>query len=74
MSRIVAIGEGALVGGFAFAGVHVEAADEPERARAAWHALPEDVALVILTATARAALEADLLARLDERLWVVMPG
>jgi hypothetical protein len=29
---------------------------------------------VVRTATARAALEADLLARLDERLWVVMPG
>ena len=73
MSRIVAIGEPERLRGFAFAGVQVVAADDPEAARAAWRGLAEDVGLVILTPTAHAALEDE---RLDaaERLWVVLPA
>jgi len=71
MSGIAAIGESERIGGFAFAGVSVAAADEPEAARAAWSALPADVALVILTPAARAAI-ADRLSECG-RLWVVMP-
>ena len=71
MSRIVAIGERERLRGLALSGVGVIAADDPEAVRAAWTGLSEDVALVILTAEAGAALE---LAERGERLSVVMPG
>ena len=58
MSAVAAIGERERVRGFAFAGVHVGAAEDPEAARAAWRALPADVALLILTPAAHAALRA----------------
>ncbi|MGZ4305072.1 MAG: V-type ATP synthase subunit F, partial [Solirubrobacteraceae bacterium] len=73
MSQIVAIGERERVGGFALAGVEVVVADEPDGARAAWGALPVDVALVILTHAAHAALGADELDPRGRRLWVVLP-
>ena len=73
MTRIAAIGEHERVHGFAFAGVHVAAVDQPDAALAAWRALPADVGLVILTQVAHTALAAELSER-DERLWVVMPG
>jgi vacuolar-type H+-ATPase subunit F/Vma7 len=73
MSEIVAIGEGERLRGFALAGVSVAAAADPAGARAAWAALPADVALVILTRAAHAALAADELARAGQRLWVVLP-
>jgi vacuolar-type H+-ATPase subunit F/Vma7 len=72
VSRIVAIGETERLRGFAFAGVEVIAAESPAAARAAWQALAPDVALVILTPDARAALEGDQLDPLGERLWAVM--
>lgn len=58
MGRIVAIGERARIQGFALAGVSVIDADGAAEVRAAWHALPEGVGLVILTAAAHAALAA----------------
>jgi vacuolar-type H+-ATPase subunit F/Vma7 len=73
MSGIAAIGASARVRGFAFAGVSVAAADEPDAARAAWRALPADVALVILTPAAHAAIAGEL-ADAGRRLWVVMPA
>jgi len=73
MSGIAAIGERELVGAFAFAGVDVTVADGAA-AGAAWRALPEEVALVILSPAAHAALEAEGLDRRDRRLWVVMPA
>jgi vacuolar-type H+-ATPase subunit F/Vma7 len=73
MSRIVAIGERERVHGFAFAGVRVAAAGQPDAVLAAWRALPADVGLVILTRAAHTALVAELSER-DQRLWVVMPG
>ncbi len=72
MSRIVAIGETERLRGFAFAGVDVIAAESPAAARAAWQALAPDVALVILTPEARAALGYDDLDPLGQRLWAVM--
>ncbi len=73
MSQIVAIGESERLRGFKLAGVDVIAADDSASAHAAWSALPGDVALVILTPAARAALAADELDRLGRRLWVVLP-
>jgi vacuolar-type H+-ATPase subunit F/Vma7 len=70
---IVALGEEALVAGFALAGAHTVAAATADDVRAAWQALPSDVALVVLTAAAGAALE-DRLGRPESPLWVVMPG
>jgi vacuolar-type H+-ATPase subunit F/Vma7 len=73
MTRIVAIGEADRVSGFALAGVAVAAADNHDDALAAWKALPDDAAVVILTPAARVALAPEL-SRPDQRLWVVMPG
>jgi vacuolar-type H+-ATPase subunit F/Vma7 len=73
MSTIAAIGERERVRGFALAGVHVVAAEDPELARAAWRGLPDDVGLVILTPTAHAALARETGVSRDDRLWVVMP-
>jgi len=73
MSEIVAIGEGGRLRGFALAGVDVASAADAAGARAAWAALSADVALVILTPAAHAALAADELERVGHRLWVVLP-
>jgi len=72
VSRIVAIGESERIRGFPFAGVSAIAAGDSEAARAAWRGLPADVALVILTPAAHAALEPELEPR-DGLLWAVMP-
>lgn len=71
--RIAALGERERLRGFAFAGVHLAAAEDAPAVRAAWQALPDDVGLVILTAAAHAALAGELAAR-EERLWVTMPA
>ncbi len=71
VSRVVAIGELAQLGGYALAGVEILDASEPGAARRAWEQLASDVGLVMLSAAAHAAL-AD---RLSERavLWVIVP-
>lgn len=72
MSRAAAIGEDVRVAGYALAGVEIHAAADGEAARAAFDALPDDVACLILTQAARAALGP----RLSERptlTWVVVP-
>ena len=74
MSHIVAIGERERLRGFALTGVEVAAADDPATARAAWDSLTPEVALVILTRAAHAALSASELDPRGQRLWVVMPG
>ena len=71
--NIVAIGEHEHVRALALAGVRVVSADDPDAARAAWEALPADVALVILTPAAHAAIAGEL-ADGGRRLWVVMPA
>jgi vacuolar-type H+-ATPase subunit F/Vma7 len=57
-STIAALGEERLVQGYALAGVHVVVAGSEEAVRAAWRALPSEVAVVILTPAAAAALGA----------------
>ena len=69
---VAALGEAALVRGFALAGVRVVGAEDADAARSAWRALPPDVAVVILTPAAARALEPDVAcARFP--LTVVMP-
>ena len=70
--RIAVLGEEGE--GFALAGALAVPAGTPEEARAAWRALPADVALVVLTPAAAAALEGLLDDLPDGRLAVVMPG
>lgn len=75
MSGTVAvIGERELVHGYALAGVQVAPAADSEQARAAWAALGDEVAVVILTPSAYAALAARELVQRPQRLWVVMPA
>jgi vacuolar-type H+-ATPase subunit F/Vma7 len=54
--RIAALGEWALVRGFALAGVQTVASENAEAVREAWAALDRDVAVVILTPMAADAL------------------
>ena len=68
--NIFAIGEREHVRALALAGVRVVSADDPDAARAAWGALPEEFGLVILTTAARDAVAPS---EKDERLWVVIP-
>ena len=74
MTGIVAIGEQERLRGFALAGVDVAVAEDPAGARAAWVALAPEVALVILTPAAHAALAGGELDAEGRRLWVVLPG
>ncbi len=52
MSAIVAIGEPALIEGYALAGVRVLAAEGADEVRRAWESLTRTTGLVILTAAA----------------------
>lgn len=73
MSRVVALGEQARVEGFALAAVEVVPAEGPDGVRAAWRALPQDVAVVLLTPAAEAALSGELAGR-PRLLWAVLPA
>jgi vacuolar-type H+-ATPase subunit F/Vma7 len=72
MNEVAAIGALPHVGGFALAGALVYPADTAEEARAAWDALPDAVAVVVLTESAAEALGTELAAS-QRRLTVVMP-
>jgi vacuolar-type H+-ATPase subunit F/Vma7 len=56
MGRLVVLGEAVRVEGFALAGATVLVADDTDAVRRAWASLPGDVAVVLLTANAAAAL------------------
>ena len=56
MARVAVIGELTRVQGFALAGAVVLAAADPEAVRSAWASLGADVAVVVLTPAAAAAL------------------
>ena len=71
--RVAAIGEEPRVVGFALAGVLTLPARTPEEVVAAWAALPTDVALVVLTPAAAAALTEELADPSTTRLAAVMP-
>ncbi|GGS55504.1 hypothetical protein GCM10010206_16710 [Streptomyces cinerochromogenes] len=75
MGTVAAIGSRTDVSGLALAGVEVLVAEEPEDVRRAWRALPDRVALVILTAGAAEALGDAVTSPGPSRpLTVVMPG
>lgn len=73
MSEVAAIGVPTRVAGFALAGARVYPAEGLEQIRAAWHALPATVAVVILTPAAADALDHERTAP-DAPLTVVMPA
>ncbi len=71
MARVAVVGELVRVQGFALAGAQVLVAEDEQAVRAAWGSLDGDVAVVVLTDRAAAALGDEL-----ERRWpltVVMP-
>jgi vacuolar-type H+-ATPase subunit F/Vma7 len=59
--RVVVIGSQTQVVGFALAGARISVAESDDQVRDAWRALDEDVAVVILTEAAAAALGNDRL-------------
>ena len=72
MSQVVAIGEEALLDGYALAFAEVIAAASPSAVREAWGSLGPEVELVILTPAAHEALAPRL--RGEPRvMWVVLP-
>ena len=73
MSEVAAIGAQSEVAGFGLAGARLYPADTADQARAAWQALPDAVAVVILTEAAADAIGADRTAP-QAPLTVVMPG
>ena len=54
MARAAVIGEAVRTAGFALAGAVVTTAETPEETRAAWRALPTDIAVLVLTPAWRA--------------------
>ena len=72
MGQIVALGESVRVEGFSLGGATVLVADDPDAVRRAWASLPDDVAVVVLTPRAAAAL-ADGAALHEDVLTAVMP-
>jgi vacuolar-type H+-ATPase subunit F/Vma7 len=70
--RIAVLGEGILVEPYALAGAFVVVAEEPAAVRTAWDSLPDDVAVVILTPAAAAALPDDVTSQCDDVLTVTM--
>ena len=72
MSRAAVIGEGVRTAGFALGGAVVMTAETAEEARTAWHALPADVAVLVLTPRAAAWL-GDAPQPRHDVLVVVMP-
>ncbi len=70
MGRMAAIGERALVEGYALAGVTVVVAEDPAAVRRAWQALAADVSVVVLTEAAAAALDGPAG---GDRMVVVLP-
>jgi vacuolar-type H+-ATPase subunit F/Vma7 len=72
VSRAAAIGEDVRIAGYGLAGVEIHAAEDAAAVFAAWDALAEDVACVILTPAAGEMLRE----RLGERprvVWAVLP-
>jgi vacuolar-type H+-ATPase subunit F/Vma7 len=72
VSLIAAIGDEARLAGYALAGVQLHAAADDLSARAAWSALDDEVACVILTPAAQAAI-APLLEQRPRTLCAVVP-
>ena len=73
MSRIAVLGEAVRVEPFALAGAIVAAADTADAVRNAWHALADDVGVVVLTPLAAGALAAAGIEPQGETLVVTLP-
>jgi vacuolar-type H+-ATPase subunit F/Vma7 len=73
MAKAAVIGERSRVEGFALVGAVVYPADDEAAVRSAWHSLPSDAQVVIVTATVAGWLGSELTAR-PGVLPVVMPG
>jgi vacuolar-type H+-ATPase subunit F/Vma7 len=73
MSDVAVIGEHPVVAGFALAGARVYPAHGPTQVQAVWRALPETVAIVILTPAAADAVRGLPTSRHRAPLTVVMP-
>lgn len=71
MSRVAAIGEDLRLAGYAMAGVQVLAAEDAGAVTRAWEGMPSDVACLLLTPAARAALGTRLGERAD-LVWTVV--
>jgi hypothetical protein len=74
MGRIVLLGEPIAIDEFALAGATLMPAQDADSAHRAWAALPADVSVVILTASAAALLQAQIAGEHDAYLTVVMPS
>jgi vacuolar-type H+-ATPase subunit F/Vma7 len=72
VARIAAIGAAEALAGFGLAGALLSAADDPEAVRAAWHDLPSDVAVVVLTTHAAQVLPPEVFDQ-DWPLLAVLP-
>jgi len=72
LARAAVIGEAVRTAGFALAGAIVTTAETAEETRAAWRALPADVAVLVLTSRA-ARLLGDAPEPPRDVLMVVMP-
>jgi vacuolar-type H+-ATPase subunit F/Vma7 len=74
MARAAVLGEAVRTAGFALAGAVVTTAETPEETRAAWRALPGDIAVLVLTPRAAAWLgDLPSASARRELLVVVMP-
>ena len=73
MGTFAVIGDGVRIAGFALGGATVIPATAPDDVRHAWATLPVDVAVVVLTPDAAAAL-GSAIERTDNVLSVVMPS
>ena len=73
MSRIAVLGEAIRAEAFALTGALVIAADTPDAVRDAWRSLPKDVAVVVVTPRAAAALGSTGAASRDGTLVVTLP-
>jgi vacuolar-type H+-ATPase subunit F/Vma7 len=72
MRRIVVLGDPGRVRGFRLAGVTVLDATRPRAVERAWESLPDDTAVLVLTADAATVL-ADRLVERPRLTWAVMP-
>lgn len=72
MARIAAIGTAETLEGLGLAGALVSVAEDPEAVRTAWHDLPLDVAIVVLTTDAAQVLPPEVFDQ-DWPLLAVLP-
>lgn len=59
VGRIAVVGEESEIGVYRGTEVVVYAAEDPDAVRAAWRSLPDDVAVVIVTAAAATCIDVD---------------